>query len=664
MKSVNKVPLIFRLSFKNIYMNRAIYGPYLFAGSFATFTFFVLSSIIYNDLVYVLPHSSYVYGMMLIGLFLLGIIMIPFLFYTHSFLLKQRKKEFALYEILGLGKGHVMLMLCFETIFVYGMVMLAGIVFGALMSKFLFLILLNLSGLPTEVGFAFKSKAFVQTGAFFLGLYGFIYVVSLRRILAATPIHLLKGSKQNDNKPKFPFIRALIGIGVMGAGYAIAVTSQVDGSIFADFFLAILFVIIGTYMFFKSGLHMLMQNLRKRKGIYYQPKNFITLSGIHQRVNKSSASLANICIFSTMVIITLLCTVSLFRGMESIHAFDHPVDATITYVDGQYPEQKVRDVKDIEATIDQLKKEYGIKTVKLLNYSYWEKRAEYNEDYFGRVRWMTKEEALKLNADVKDLQPGHVMIYSTGPNVNFETIKFNDVQYPVQQELLNMHNIPKSTKNLFSDNIYVIAYDSEQIETMIVATPQQAPARYENHYDIVIQDQEQKDYFTQGDSAQAKFIHALYEQVNQEQDVTISFSDAYEGAREVRTMSGGLLFLGLFCSVIFIVCFIIIMYYKQLAEGYDDHYNFDILQKVGMDKREVQGTILRQILVMFAIPLVFAIIHTLFGLEMIITLFATIGLYEEMVIRWSGVGVIIGYCLLYVYIYFKTSKTYYRIVAK
>ncbi len=106
------------------------------------------------------------------------------------------------------------------------------------------------------------------------------------------------------------------------------------------------------------------------------------------------------------------------------------------------------------------------------------------------------------------------------------------------------------------------------------------------------------------------------------------------------------------------------MYYKQLAEGYDDHYNFDILQKVGMDKREVQGTILRQILVVFAIPLVFAIIHTLFGLEMIITLFATIGLYEEMVIRWSGVGVIIGYCLLYVYIYFKTSKTYYRIVAK
>lgn len=151
----------------------------------------------------------------MVGLVLLGIIMIPFLFYTHSFLLKQRKKEFALYGILGLGKSHVMLMLLFESILVYLMVMVLGILTGALLSKFLFLILLNLSGMPAQIAFEFKGKAFLQSGLFFLGLYGFIYIVSLRSILSSTPIHLLKGHRKNDYKPKHPVIRGLIGIVIM-----------------------------------------------------------------------------------------------------------------------------------------------------------------------------------------------------------------------------------------------------------------------------------------------------------------------------------------------------------------------------------------------------------------------------------------------------------------
>lgn len=653
MKSAKKIALLLRLSIKNIYTNRSIYGPYIFAGAFAIFTFFVLSSIFYNDLVDELPHSVYVYGMMMVGLFLLGIIMIPFLFYTHSFLLKQRKKEFALYGILGLGKSHVMLMLLFESILVYLMVMVLGILTGALLSKFLFLILLNLSGMPTQIAFEFKGKAFLQSGVFFLGLYGFIYIVSLRSILSSTPIHLLKGHRQNDHKPKHPVIRGFVGMVIMAGGYVIAVLSQVDSSIFLDFFLAVLMVIIGTYMLFKSGLHLLLEGLRKRKKLYYKSKNFITLSGIHQRINKSSASLANICIFSTMVIITLVCTVALFRGMESIHAFRYPIDASVTYDDGVYPQSSKRDTAPMMKEIDRLKDEHKIERVEVTDYSFWQKRTYVNEDFFGLVRWIVKDDAIKLNDQVKELKPGQVMTFSSGPNIGFEELKFGERMYPVQKELTSMKNIPKSTKNVFSDEVYIIVNDENQAMEMIERSKEDASAYFKNHYDIEVK----------GETSNEAFVESLYAWVTKEEDVTISFSNAYEGAREVRAMSGGLLFLGLFCSVIFMVCFIIVMYYKQLAEGYDDRYNFDILQKVGMDQDEVRGTILRQILVVFAIPLVFAVIHTFVGLEMVITLFATLGLYDDGLIRWSGIAVAMGYCLVYVYIYFRTSKTYYRIVS-
>ena len=662
MKSAKKIMLIAQLSIKNIYTNRAIYNPYLFAGGFAIFVYFVLSSIIYNDLVHTLRHSTYIYGLMIVGLVLLGIIMIPFLFYTHSFLLKQRKKEFALYSILGLGKGHVMLMLFFEAILSFGIVMIGGVLSGIILSKFLFLILLNLSGMPSNIEFTFNVKAFVQTGGFFLGLYIFIYIVSLRTILSATPIKLLKGQKQNDIMPKHPIIQGFIGMVMMMAGYIVAIQSRIESNIFSAFFLAVFFVIFGTYLLFRSGIHLLMQVLKRRKSLYYKSKNFITFSGIHQRVNKSSASLANICIFSTMVIITLICTVSLFRGRESIHAFRYPVDAQIVYDDGDYPNGRPRDVQPMLQEIERLKKIYGIEEVEVTEYSYWEKRTEINEDFFGLVRWMTKEEALDLNISVGELRPGEIMTFSTGPNLGFQELVFKDKVFPVQKELMAMKNISKARKHSFSYTLYIIGNDEEQLEEMLTRLNGENLPYYKHHYDIQIDPTKDKVYFSQETSQNEKFINSLKEWVDKDETFT-TFTEAYDGAKDVQAMSGGLLFLGLFCSVIFIICFIIIMYYKQLAEGYDDRYNFDILQKVGMDQKEVKGTILRQIVVVFAIPLLFAILHTLMGLEMVITLFGTIGLYDERIIRWSGVGVIIAYSLIYIYIYFKTSKTYYRIIA-
>ncbi len=262
---MNRWKLLPRMALKGVIQNGTVYYPYLMAGIFSAFTYFVFSSILYNDLIETLPRSEYAWMMLAIGRALLVIILIPFLYYTNSFLIKQRKREFGIYSILGLEKRHIGAMMLCETLMIYLMVILGGICLGSVLAKLLFLLLLKLSGLPVEVKFVFTWQAFKDTISLFLVIFLFQLICALVQIGKLKPVELLSGSKKGEKQPRWIGFYGILGLVILAMGYGISITSELDSMVFMNFFLAVFLVVGGTYLLFTSGSILLLRLLKKNK---------------------------------------------------------------------------------------------------------------------------------------------------------------------------------------------------------------------------------------------------------------------------------------------------------------------------------------------------------------------------------------------------------------
>ncbi len=328
-KSMKTRHILPHLAVKGMMNNGAAYYPYLAVGIFSVFTFFVFSSILHNDIISTLPKSVYAWMFLSMGRVLLGIILLPFLFYTNSFLMKRRKKEVGLYNILGLEKKHIGTMLFAESFLTYLVAVGMGIISGVVLTKLLFLLLLRMTGLPVDAKFTFSLSAFGETAIFFFWVYAINFISNLIQVGIARPADLLSGSKKGEKEPKLLWVWAALGAMALGFGYKLAIYSEADSMIFNNFFFAIFWVVGGTYLLFTSGSVAFLKLLKKKKKFYYKPSNFITVSGMLYRMKKNAASLVNICIFSTMVMITLVCTLSLYLGLEDMMDFSFPFDFNV-----------------------------------------------------------------------------------------------------------------------------------------------------------------------------------------------------------------------------------------------------------------------------------------------------------------------------------------------
>ena len=333
-----------KLAVTGILKNKEAYFPYLAASIFSVFIYFVFASILQNDIMRSLPKAEYILILMNIGLVLLGIILVPFLFYTNSFLIKRRKKELGLYSILGMEKYHIGIMMFYETVVIYLVAVVVGVIFGIVFSKMIFLLLLNMTKLPVDISFPFQIKALKGTLIFFAFVYFLNLITNLLQVGKANPTELLQGGKKGEKELKHLWFPAIIGVVTLGMGYKIAITAQIDEMIFLNFFGAVFLVIIGTYFIFTSGSIVLFKALKKQKHFYYKPKNFVTISGVLYRMKKNAASLVNICIFSTMVIITLLCTISLYIGTDEILEYEYPCDMELSFYEEDYQKEKVENI--------------------------------------------------------------------------------------------------------------------------------------------------------------------------------------------------------------------------------------------------------------------------------------------------------------------------------
>ena len=655
----NHTLLLPRMAGANIRKNGSIYFPYIGVSIFAVFTYFVFDLILKNDIMYTLPRGVYAVILVTIGFGLLGLIMIPFLYYTNSFLIKRRKKELGLYSILGLEKKHIGIMMFWESAAMYVIVTAAAIGLGLLFSRLIFLLLLNLAKMPINVEFSVSPRAVTDTLLFYAFITGLNLFVNLVQVGKSNPVELMSDSKRGEKEPRWIGLWSLAGAAALLMGYRLALKAQLDTYIFLDFFLAVFLVIVGTYFLFTSGSIAVLRFFKKRKKIYYSKENFVTISGMLYRMKKNAASLSNICIFSTMVVITVVCTVALYLGMDSIVRANFIRDFEIYFLGNDRMDEEV-----LKQETAALAARSGVELQLELDYSYVGIRAyrkgnvlqvegePYDYSGWADVFFMTQEEYCLLEGVQENLQAGEVLVFFEGPDFGQESICFETLEYTVKREMQESRLVTKQPDNTFGNMVLVVFADREELK--------KAAAVYG------VGGGEQISYIygfqPQGQEAAVDSFSAQLEKYVSKQAGFATYEDRREHIKEVESMYGGLLFIGVFYGAIFLICLLIIMYYKQITEGFEDQKNFQVMQKVGMSDREIRCTIKRQVSTVFGLPLLGAILHTAVGMRMVYLLLGAIGFFEKGLLIGCTVGGCLVFGLVYSLCYRSTSRAYYRIV--
>ena len=655
-----------QLAWKGITTNGNVYYPYLAAGIFAVFTYFVFASILQNDIRDLFPKREYAWIMLYLGKWLLSVILLFFLIYANGFLVKRRKKEFGLYHILGLEKKHIGAMMFVESFLLYVSALCGGIIFGLVLSKLLFLLLLRICGMPTDIRFVFEPEAFKETIVYFGYVYLINYGGSLRQVGKARPVELMSGSRKGEKEPKFLWLYAFLGMAALGVGYFCSITSQIDEMIFMNFFLAVFLVVIGTYLLFTSGSIAFLKWMKTRKRTYYQPENFITVSGMLYRMKKSAASLSNICIFSTMALITLICTLSLWIGMDGCLHFTCPYDMTMSYCDEKVSQS------DVMQEIDSLEEKYGLAAQRVDVYDKVELSVKKIENRFeiqdgkNYAEWyavdiVTQDDYNSVQNSSVSLAEDEALIYSSGRDFAYDTIDFFGRELQVQEEIDEFFPHPKAEGNIFEARYMIVVRDEQVRDTCVRAWC--ATVGVEDVDGFLQSDETRRVLLLLkgADEEKSAFLEE-FSVWGQSQPGFTSLQNGVDRRENDHIMYGSLLFIGVLFGLIFFMCLILIMYYKQIAEGYEDRDNFGIMQKVGMSDQEIYQTVHRQILMVFGLPLVGALLHTMAGMFMVKGLLGVLSFFDMKIFIGSIAGVSVLFAAVYGASYLFTAKTYYRIV--
>ncbi len=654
------------LAAKGIVQNGNVYYPYLVSAVFSVFTYFAFTSILHNDLIQTLPHSTYAWIMLLIGRVLLGIILLPFLYYANSFLIKRRKKELGLYSLLGLEKKHIGMMLFIEMLIGYGISAGGGILFGTVFSKLLFLLLLRLSSLPVDVEFVFTWKAVRETLVFFAAVFFFNFICSLIPLHRARPAELLSGSRKGEKEPRFLGLWTVAGLLALGAGYTVAVRAETDSMIFFNFFLAVFLVITGTYFLFTSGSVAFLRLMRGNRRIYYQPSNFITISGMYYRMKKSAAGLSNICIFSTMVIITLTCTITLYAGIDEITHYDYPYDIKASY-DGSGISSAQVEEKAAELAGKCNQTILRLDSFEEIVFPCGKEGIRFQEEFPServrdnyKVHFITLEDYNRLSGEREELSDGQVIIYSTGADYNHEEMEFMGITAEVKKEIKELFPYPKEERNKLRSEFIVIVKDDETRRDYIKAWSERT---LEPAEDLEKTIRQKTGIVLEGkDEGKKEFAAEFAGWCRRQTGFFMDISDGLEGRAILYSMNGGLLFIGIVFGLIFFMCLLLVMYYKQISEGYEDQGSFEIMRKVGMGDEEIQGAIRKQIFMVFVLPLAGSLVHASVGMVMVSRLMAALRMFDIRLLIFCEAGVGLAFIAVYGISYLTTSKSYYHII--
>ena len=659
-----------KLAITNIKNNRQFYFPYLLTGIITVAMFYIMCALESNPGIQSMPGAKDLGLILRLGIGVIGIFAVIFLFYTNSFIIKRRKKELGIYNILGMEKRHIAKILSKEAFFTAIIAIGGGLVTGVLFHKLACMLLYRMIGFNGGITFSFSKKGVMITAILFAIVYLLTYIYDLFQVQLANPIELLQSGNKGEREPKTKAIMAVLGVLCLGTGYFIAITTKNPIKALTLFFVAVILVIIGTYLLFTAGSIALLKILRRNKGYYYQTKHFTSVSGMIYRMKQNAVGLANICILSTMVLVAVSTTVSLYVGIEDIMKERYPNEINISaYYDTGVPAED-----SIAPIVEKSVKESGRKI---------RHEEDYLELYFAAIKdqgqysldkekvktagdrvsgfvVLTREDCKKkYNEEIPELAENEVALF-TIKKTDMDTLVLENRSYHVK-EIKQFQNTEdfETIADMMDEYYYVIVNDVQDMERLWQL---QKDIYQENSSSISRQVRLDID----GDSEQKK---ECFENIKtalgpEQAKARILIDSRQSNLDEFYQIYGGFLFLGLFLGILFLMITVLIIFYKQISEGYDDKERFSIMEKVGMSNDEVKATIRSQVRTVFFLPILMAAIHVGMAFPMIKRLLSLFGLSNTALFAGCMAGTILVFALIYLLVFLKTSKTYYKIVGE
>lgn len=684
-----------RLALSGMRNNRRFFVPYLLALTGLSAAFYVMAALATDPGRNEMRGAEYVSMMMSIGMFVASVFIAVLVLYINSFLMKQRKKELGLYNILGMGKGSIAALLCWESLFTA----VIGVGCGILVGMALHALAVGVLGLLIPLGLVFRLglslPAAAMTVLLFAALLLLALLLNLGRVSLSRPVELLRGGNVGEKEPRTRLLMAILGVIALGAGYGIAIWAADPVSALAFYFIAVILVILGTYFLFTAGSIALLKLLRKNKSFYYRPGPFIGVSGMLYRMKRNAVGLASICILSTMVMVMASGTVALYRGMSRIVEAQYPADVSVSVQydpDGQ-PEAGLLSGEDeftpfdpaaLEAVLRDASAETGQEVESLRSFGNVHVDALPTEDGWqigeGLSASMSKMRTLHFltAADYEALtgraapvlSAGEAALSGEGPTgaltlIGVEVDEDHDA-HPTGSALTlditrRVEAVPyfTDTEDPYKPVCLILPDQSALAEARDFLRPLETPGRMWRHntWTVLL------DVTGSGDDVIDAWWDGMgggdmgFGSYN-----SLSYTSREGSADQIYAAAGSFLFLGIVLGAIFLAATALILYYKQVSEGYEDQERFAIMRRVGLTPEQVRGTIRTQVLIVFFLPVAVAAVHLLFDFNLVAQMLQMFHVRDISVAAISTGVTLAAFLAVYLVMYLLTARTYYKIV--
>lgn len=659
-----------RLALSNLIKNRKLYYPYALATILAIAITYIFTSLTLNPHLDDLTGSDPIKMVLGMGLVIVALSSGIIVLYANSFVMKNRSKELGLYSMLGLEKRHLFSMILKETVIMSFVTLLLGIGVGALFDKLIYAFLQRLIGESTGLVSTFQVMTIPIVLVIFACIFSLLVLVNGFRLLRLNPLQLTKDGLKGEKKGRFLVIQTFLGLGSMGYGYYLALSVQNPVIAIMSFFLAVLLVILGTYLLFNAGTTVVLQLLKKKKNYYYKPNNMISISNLVFRMKKNAVGLATIAILSSMVLVTLVGAASIYAGKKDYLASATPHDYSVAgnKVDLTSTKKLMDDflIKTGEQANEKVAVSYllfGIKnqeTNKLTVFTKNERKVVPK----SIVLVFSQETFKQLTGKELNLSSNQIALYTKNKTLKTQkSLSIDGKNYQIHRQLGDFINkkIPNIYKIIVSDYSYLVVPDIKIFESSMKGTSiTQATYVGVNVKNPTHDAKKNLDLLDQIAGEATKQLDS------QTSGVPVSYFSAnsrYDAEGMVNGFVGGTFFIGIFLSIIFMLGTVLVIYYKQISEGYEDRERFVILQKIGLDDLQVKQTIRKQVLTVFFLPLIFSFIHLAFAYHMISLIVRIIGVLNPDLMLVVTIIVCGVFFLAYVLVFALTSRSYRRIVS-
>lgn len=663
-----------KLAAGNIKKNGKVYLPFLLTCICTVMVSYIMQALTKNKGLSEIRGGDDMKTILMLGYIVMCIFSVIFLFYTNSFLMKRRKKEFGLFNILGMEKKHIAKVIFYETFYIGVISIALGLLLGVLLNKLCVLLILRMMQTDVVLGFEISGFAMIVTVLFFGGIFLLMLLNNIRQVHLTNPIELLRGGNVGEKEPKTKWIMAVLGLIFLGAGYYLAITTENPIGALMLFFIAVILVMIGTYFLFAAGSIAALKIMRKNKGYYYQPKHFVSVSGMIYRMKQNAVGLANICILSTGVLLLISITVSLYAGTEDAIQERYPYD--MHFSTEEYSDEAQA---KIDGLLEEAAAKEGVSLERILHYraldftalnaeNGFEVKSAYAESPgtnmadISALYFLSVDDYNAVTGAKESLKDNQILVIPAGDcTYEKDRLQIFDYDFHVKEleDIGKAHSLIGETAAVMWDSYYLIVKDTatlEDLQQKQAAVYVEYPSHIRCNYgiDFVADTPEEQ---------QLAFVDTMWDSIKENTVGSYRIESRVRGGNQVRAIYSGFLFIGILLGMIFFMATALIIYYKQISEGYDDKERFEIMQKVGMSKQEVKKSIHSQILSVFFLPLVVAGIHLTVAFPMVRRLMSTLMLTNQTLFILCTITCFILFAICYALIYAATAKTYYKIVS-